>query len=163
MEPCGPIPLRQQSTSVTSIFVCNSNLSRIENSFPLTSSVGAFTVQGWLSHSIKLPRFHTWRPGVDGGVLQWPLCCQEHLSLPPSCQMVCSYVARNTRRSIKLDGKGEPRGMKRAKPVRYTAAKLQEKGVLLDIDDLQANQWVAPRICTEHMPPLIMHIRSDSH
>ena len=30
--------------------------------------------------------------------------------------------------------------MKRAKPVRYTAAKLQEKGVLLDIDDLQAHQ-----------------------
>ncbi|KAB0345717.1 hypothetical protein FD754_022643, partial [Muntiacus muntjak] len=48
---------------------------------------------------------------------------------------------KNTRRSIKLDGKGEPRGMKRAKPVRYTAAKLQEKGVLLDIDDLQANQF----------------------
>ncbi|XP_072870771.1 ras GTPase-activating-like protein IQGAP2 isoform X4 [Chlorocebus sabaeus] len=48
---------------------------------------------------------------------------------------------KNTRRSIKLDGKGEPKGTKRAKPVKYTAAKLHEKGVLLDIDDLQTNQF----------------------
>uniref|UniRef100_A0A452RMY1 IQ motif containing GTPase activating protein 2 n=1 Tax=Ursus americanus TaxID=9643 RepID=A0A452RMY1_URSAM len=45
------------------------------------------------------------------------------------------------RRSIKLDGKGEPKGTKRSKPVRYTAAKLHEKGVLLGIDDLQTNQF----------------------
>uniref|UniRef100_A0A8C4PG20 IQ motif containing GTPase activating protein 2 n=1 Tax=Equus asinus asinus TaxID=83772 RepID=A0A8C4PG20_EQUAS len=45
------------------------------------------------------------------------------------------------RKSIKLDGKGEPKGAKRAKPVRYTAAKLHEKGVLLGIDDLQTNQF----------------------
>ncbi|XP_070090759.1 ras GTPase-activating-like protein IQGAP2 isoform X2 [Equus caballus] len=48
---------------------------------------------------------------------------------------------KNSRRSIKLDGKGEPKGAKRAKPVRYTAAKLHEKGVLLGIDDLQTNQF----------------------
>ncbi|XP_058131068.1 ras GTPase-activating-like protein IQGAP2 isoform X2 [Dasypus novemcinctus] len=48
---------------------------------------------------------------------------------------------KNTRRSIKLDGKEEPKGPKRAKPVRYTAAKLHEKGVLLDIEDLQTNQF----------------------
>ncbi|XP_038327980.1 ras GTPase-activating-like protein IQGAP2 isoform X2 [Canis lupus baileyi] len=48
---------------------------------------------------------------------------------------------RNARRSIKLDGKGEPKGAKRSKPVRYTAAKLHEKGVLLGIDDLQTNQF----------------------
>lgn len=30
--------------------------------------------------------------------------------------------------------------MKRAKPVRYTGAKLHEKGVLLGIDDIQTNQ-----------------------
>ncbi|XP_008064544.1 ras GTPase-activating-like protein IQGAP2 isoform X2 [Carlito syrichta] len=48
---------------------------------------------------------------------------------------------KNTRRSIKLDGKGEPKGAKRAKPVRYTAAKLHEKGILLGIDDLQTNQF----------------------
>uniref|UniRef100_A0A8C0WY28 Ras-GAP domain-containing protein n=1 Tax=Castor canadensis TaxID=51338 RepID=A0A8C0WY28_CASCN len=45
------------------------------------------------------------------------------------------------RKSIKLDGKAEPKGTKRAKPVRYTAAKLHEKGVLLGIDDLQTNQF----------------------
>ncbi|XP_006873354.1 PREDICTED: ras GTPase-activating-like protein IQGAP2 isoform X2 [Chrysochloris asiatica] len=48
---------------------------------------------------------------------------------------------KNTRRSIKLDGKGEPKGPKRAKLVKYTAARLQEKGVLLGIDDLQTNQF----------------------
>lgn len=47
---------------------------------------------------------------------------------------------RNARRSIKLDGKEEPRGAKRAKTVRYTASKLHEKGVLLGIEELQANQ-----------------------
>ncbi|XP_053444291.1 ras GTPase-activating-like protein IQGAP2 isoform X2 [Nycticebus coucang] len=48
---------------------------------------------------------------------------------------------KNTRRSIKVDGKGEPKGAKRSKPVKYTAAKLHEKGVLLGIDDLQTNQF----------------------
>ncbi|KAM5257371.1 ras GTPase-activating-like protein IQGAP2 isoform 4-T4 [Hipposideros larvatus] len=48
---------------------------------------------------------------------------------------------KNSRRSIKLDGKGEPKGARRAKPVKYTAAKLHEKGVLLGIDDLQTNQF----------------------
>ncbi|XP_037657712.1 ras GTPase-activating-like protein IQGAP2 [Choloepus didactylus] len=48
---------------------------------------------------------------------------------------------KNTRRSIKLEGKGEPKGPKRVKPVRYTAAKLHEKGVLLDIEELQTNQF----------------------
>ncbi|XP_055454336.1 ras GTPase-activating-like protein IQGAP2 [Psammomys obesus] len=48
---------------------------------------------------------------------------------------------KNSRRSIKLDGKAEPKGMKRVKPVRYTAAKLHDKGVLLGIDDLQTNQF----------------------
>lgn len=67
--------------------------------------------------------------------------------------MLYSYFVRNSRRSIKLDGKGEPKGTKRAKPVRYTAAKLHEKGVLLGIDDLQTNQWVRPGICMElHTP-----------
>lgn len=47
---------------------------------------------------------------------------------------------RASRRSIKLEGREELKGPKRAKPVRYTAAKLHEKGVLLDIDDLQINQ-----------------------
>ncbi|CAK6444329.1 unnamed protein product [Pipistrellus nathusii] len=48
---------------------------------------------------------------------------------------------KNSRRSIKVDGKGESKGMKRAKPVRYTGAKLHEKGVLLGIDDIQTNQF----------------------
>ncbi|KAF6356999.1 IQ motif containing GTPase activating protein 2 [Rhinolophus ferrumequinum] len=48
---------------------------------------------------------------------------------------------KNSRRSIKLDGKGEPKGTRRVKPVKYTAAKLHEKGVLLGIDDLQTNQF----------------------
>ncbi|XP_006889891.1 PREDICTED: ras GTPase-activating-like protein IQGAP2 [Elephantulus edwardii] len=48
---------------------------------------------------------------------------------------------KNTRRSIKLDGKEEPKGQKRAKSLKYTAARLQEKGVLLGIDDLQSNQF----------------------
>ncbi|KAF6124880.1 IQ motif containing GTPase activating protein 2 [Phyllostomus discolor] len=48
---------------------------------------------------------------------------------------------KNSRRSIKMDGKGELKGAKRAKPVKYTAAKLHEKGVLLGIDDLQTNQF----------------------
>lgn len=48
---------------------------------------------------------------------------------------------KNSRRSIKLDGKAEPKGTKRVKSVRYTAVKLHDKGVLLGIDDLQTNQF----------------------
>ncbi|XP_058512393.1 ras GTPase-activating-like protein IQGAP2 isoform X3 [Ochotona princeps] len=48
---------------------------------------------------------------------------------------------KNSRRSIKLDNKEEARGARRAKPVRYTAARLHEKGVLLGIDDLQPSQF----------------------
>ncbi|XP_031216019.1 ras GTPase-activating-like protein IQGAP2 isoform X1 [Mastomys coucha] len=61
---------------------------------------------------------------------------------------------KNSRRSIKLDGKAEPKGTKRVKPVRYTAAKLHDKGVLLGIDDLQTNQFknvVFDIIATEDM------------
>lgn len=75
----------------------------------------------------------------------WLLRGQKHPNLLLSWwQTACPPFARNSRRSIKVDGKGEPKGMKRAKPVRYTAAKLHEKGVLLGIDDLQTNQWVWP-------------------
>ncbi|XP_012593800.1 ras GTPase-activating-like protein IQGAP2 isoform X2 [Microcebus murinus] len=48
---------------------------------------------------------------------------------------------KNSRRSIKFDGKGEPKGAKRSKAVKYTAAKLHEKGILLGIDDVQTNQF----------------------
>lgn len=50
--------------------------------------------------------------------------------------------SRNSRRSIKLDGKGEDKGSKKWKPqsLKYTAAKLHEKGVILEIEGLQTNQ-----------------------
>ncbi|XP_012658200.1 ras GTPase-activating-like protein IQGAP2 [Otolemur garnettii] len=48
---------------------------------------------------------------------------------------------KHTRRSIKVDGKGEAKVTKRAKPVKYTATKLFEKGLLLGIDDLPTNQF----------------------
>lgn len=93
----------------------------------------------------------------------WLLHNQQHLSLPSWQQTICCYFARNSRRSIKLDGKGEPKGARRVKPVKYTAAKLHEKGVLLGIDDLQTNQWVWLGVCTEHTRPLITPIKPDSH
>lgn len=63
--------------------------------------------------------------------------CLPRLSWP---QLLCAAFGRNSRRSIKLDNKEEARGARRAKPVRYTAARLHEKGVLLGIDDLQPSQ-----------------------
>ncbi|XP_013769555.1 ras GTPase-activating-like protein IQGAP2 [Pundamilia nyererei] len=50
---------------------------------------------------------------------------------------------KNSRRSIKLDGKGEDKGSKKWKPqsLKYTAAKLHEKGVILEIEGLQTNQF----------------------
>lgn len=52
------------------------------------------------------------------------------------------YVFRNSRRSIKLDNKGEEKGSKKWKPqsLKYTAARLHEKGVVLEIEGLQTNQ-----------------------
>ncbi|XP_014848382.1 PREDICTED: ras GTPase-activating-like protein IQGAP2 [Poecilia mexicana] len=50
---------------------------------------------------------------------------------------------KNTRRSIKLDSKGEEKGSKKWKPqsLKYTAARLHEKGVILEIEGLQTNQF----------------------
>uniref|UniRef100_A0AAQ4RP73 IQ motif containing GTPase activating protein 2 n=1 Tax=Gasterosteus aculeatus aculeatus TaxID=481459 RepID=A0AAQ4RP73_GASAC len=47
------------------------------------------------------------------------------------------------RKSIKLDGKGENKGSKKWKPqsLKYTAARLHEKGVILEIEGLQTNQF----------------------
>lgn len=51
-------------------------------------------------------------------------------------------VCRNSRRSIKLDSKGDDKGSKKWKPqsLKYTAARLHEKGVILEIEGLQTNQ-----------------------
>ncbi|XP_078105764.1 ras GTPase-activating-like protein IQGAP2 [Sander vitreus] len=50
---------------------------------------------------------------------------------------------KNARKSIKLDSKGESKGSKKWKPqsLKYTAARLHEKGVLLEIEGLQTNQF----------------------
>ncbi|KAJ8405650.1 hypothetical protein AAFF_G00316300 [Aldrovandia affinis] len=50
---------------------------------------------------------------------------------------------KNARRSIKLDSKGEEKGSKRSKhqSLKYTAARLHEKGVILEIEGLQTNQF----------------------
>ncbi|KAI4820562.1 hypothetical protein KUCAC02_028535 [Chaenocephalus aceratus] len=50
---------------------------------------------------------------------------------------------KNARRSIKLDSKGENKGSKKWKPqsLKYTGAKLHEKGVILEIEGLQTNQF----------------------
>ncbi|XP_068166071.1 ras GTPase-activating-like protein IQGAP2 [Antennarius striatus] len=50
---------------------------------------------------------------------------------------------KNSRRSIKLDSKGDNKGSKKWKPqsLKYTGARLHEKGVILEIEGLQANQF----------------------
>ncbi|NXK52842.1 IQGA2 protein, partial [Chauna torquata] len=54
-----------------------------------------------------------------------------------------NLTRKNSRRSIKLDGKEEVKGSKKLKqaPLKYTAARLHEKGVILEIEDLQTNQF----------------------
>lgn len=49
---------------------------------------------------------------------------------------------RNTRRSLKVDAKGDEKGSKKSKSksLKYTAARLHEKGVILEIKGLQINQ-----------------------
>lgn len=50
---------------------------------------------------------------------------------------------KNTRRSIKLERKVEEKGSKKWKhqSLKYTAARLHEKGVILEIEGLQTNQF----------------------
>ncbi|KAJ8380391.1 hypothetical protein SKAU_G00011690 [Synaphobranchus kaupii] len=51
---------------------------------------------------------------------------------------------KNARRSIKLDSKGEEKGSKKSKQqqsLKYNAARLHEKGVILEIEGLQTNQF----------------------
>uniref|UniRef100_A0A8C5EZ17 IQ motif containing GTPase activating protein 2 n=1 Tax=Gopherus evgoodei TaxID=1825980 RepID=A0A8C5EZ17_9SAUR len=54
-----------------------------------------------------------------------------------------NLTRKNSRRSIKLDGKVEEKGSKKLKhtSLKYTAARLHEKGVILEIEDLQTNQF----------------------
>ncbi|KAG8456504.1 hypothetical protein GDO86_002327 [Hymenochirus boettgeri] len=54
-----------------------------------------------------------------------------------------NLTRKNSRRSIKVDGKGEEKGTKKNKqaPLKYTAARLHEKGVILEIEGLQTNQF----------------------
>uniref|UniRef100_A0A8C0V7S6 IQ motif containing GTPase activating protein 2 n=1 Tax=Cyanistes caeruleus TaxID=156563 RepID=A0A8C0V7S6_CYACU len=54
-----------------------------------------------------------------------------------------NLTRKNSRRSIKLDGKEEAKGSKKLKQtsLKYTAARLHEKGIILEIEDLQTNQF----------------------
>ncbi|KAM4810421.1 ras GTPase-activating-like protein IQGAP2 [Rhinophrynus dorsalis] len=54
-----------------------------------------------------------------------------------------NLTRKNSRRSIKMDGKGEEKGTKKNKQssLKYTAARLHEKGVILEIEGLQTNQF----------------------
>ncbi|NXI36617.1 IQGA2 protein, partial [Galbula dea] len=54
-----------------------------------------------------------------------------------------NLTRKNSRRSIKVDGKEEVKGSKKVKQasLKYTAARLHEKGVILEIEDLQTNQF----------------------
>ncbi|XP_053909799.1 ras GTPase-activating-like protein IQGAP2 isoform X4 [Cuculus canorus] len=54
-----------------------------------------------------------------------------------------NLTRKNSRRSIKLDGKQEVKGSKKLKQIslKYTAAQLHEKGVILEIEDLQTSQF----------------------
>ncbi|XP_069079697.1 ras GTPase-activating-like protein IQGAP2 isoform X1 [Pleurodeles waltl] len=54
-----------------------------------------------------------------------------------------NLTRKNSRRSIKVDGKGEGKGSKKikAQPLRYTGSRLHEKGVVLEIEGLQTNQF----------------------
>nr|XP_008101137.1 PREDICTED: ras GTPase-activating-like protein IQGAP2 [Anolis carolinensis] len=53
-----------------------------------------------------------------------------------------NLTRKNSRRSIKLNGKQEEKGNKlKNVSLKYTAARLHEKGVILGIDDLQPNQF----------------------
>ncbi|XP_053557358.1 ras GTPase-activating-like protein IQGAP2 [Bombina bombina] len=54
-----------------------------------------------------------------------------------------NLTRKNSRRSIKVDGKGEEKSTKKNKQssLKYTAARLHEKGVILEIEGLQTNQF----------------------
>ncbi|XP_063819792.1 ras GTPase-activating-like protein IQGAP2 isoform X3 [Pseudophryne corroboree] len=54
-----------------------------------------------------------------------------------------NLTRKNSRRSIKMDGKGEEKSSKKIKrsALKYTAARLHEKGVILEIEGLQTNQF----------------------
>ncbi|XP_066036854.1 ras GTPase-activating-like protein IQGAP2 isoform X4 [Chamaea fasciata] len=54
-----------------------------------------------------------------------------------------NLTRKNSRKSIKLEGKEETKGSRKLKQIslKYTAARLHEKGVILEIEDLQINQF----------------------
>lgn len=115
-------------------FILKANLSRWGNAVGYSDSRGRGPLSPFIGRGNSTGQYG--EPPLNSGVT----VCGCHTARNILTTGGCSHLLRNSRRSIKLDGKAEPKGTKRVKPVRYTAAKLHDKGVLLGIDDLQTNQ-----------------------
>uniref|UniRef100_A0A8C5I569 IQ motif containing GTPase activating protein 2 n=1 Tax=Gouania willdenowi TaxID=441366 RepID=A0A8C5I569_GOUWI len=129
------------------------NLRNLEQAGLVTSSNKFQDVINDISKDIRYQRRYRQRRKAELVKLQQTLTAlnsktdfyQDQMNYYDTYIKTCldNLNRKNSRRSIKVDSKGEEKGSKKWKPqsLKYTAARLHEKGVVLEIEGLQTNQF----------------------
>ncbi|KAM3868168.1 ras GTPase-activating-like protein IQGAP2 [Diretmus argenteus] len=143
----GQLPLEQKKRKI------QRNLRTLEQAGMVTESNKFQDLINDISKDIRYQRRYRQRRKAELVKLQQTLTAlnsktafyQDQMNYYDTYIKTCldNLNRKNSRRSIKLDRKGEERGSKKWKQqsLKYTAAKLHEKGVILEIEGLQTNQF----------------------
>uniref|UniRef100_H2M1F4 IQ motif containing GTPase activating protein 2 n=1 Tax=Oryzias latipes TaxID=8090 RepID=H2M1F4_ORYLA len=143
----GQLPLEQKKRKILR------NLRNLEQAGLATASNNYQDLINDIAKDIRYQRRYRQRRKTELTKLQQTLTAlnsktvfyQEQMNYYDTYIKTCldNLNRKNSRRSIKLDSKSEDRGSKKWKPqsLKYTAARLHEKGVVLEIEGLQTNQF----------------------
>ncbi|KAM4578822.1 ras GTPase-activating-like protein IQGAP2 isoform 1-T1 [Fundulus diaphanus] len=143
----GHLPLEQKKRKISR------NLRNLEQAGLVTASNKYQDLINDIAKDIRYQRRYRQRRKAELTKLQQTLTAlnsktaffQEQMNYYDTYIKTCldNLNRKNSRRSIKLDSKGEEKGSKKWKPqsLKYTAARLHEKGVILEIEGLQTNQF----------------------
>uniref|UniRef100_A0A3P9GXU2 IQ motif containing GTPase activating protein 2 n=1 Tax=Oryzias latipes TaxID=8090 RepID=A0A3P9GXU2_ORYLA len=143
----GQLPLEQKKRKILR------NLRNLEQAGLATASNNYQDLINDIAKDIRYQRRYRQRRKTELTKLQQTLTAlnsktafyQEQMNYYDTYIKTCldNLNRKNSRRSIKLDSKSEDRGSKKWKPqsLKYTAARLYEKGVVLEIEGLQTNQF----------------------
>ncbi|XP_069034269.1 ras GTPase-activating-like protein IQGAP2 isoform X1 [Embiotoca jacksoni] len=141
------LPLEQKKRKITR------NLRNLEQAGLVTASNAFQDLINDISKDIRYQRRYRQRRKAELVKLQQTLTAlnsktafyQEQMNYYDTYIKTCldNLNRKNSRRSIKLDSKGDDKGSKKSKAhsLKYTGARLHEKGVILEIEGLQTNQF----------------------
>uniref|UniRef100_A0A3Q3JBN9 IQ motif containing GTPase activating protein 2 n=1 Tax=Monopterus albus TaxID=43700 RepID=A0A3Q3JBN9_MONAL len=141
------LPLEQKKRKI------QRNLRNLEQAGLVTASNKYQDIINDVSKDIRYQRRYRQRRKAELVKLQQTLTAlnsktafyQEQMNYYDTYIKTCldNLNRKNSRRSIKLDRKGDDKSSKKSKSqsLKYTAARLHEKGVILEIEGLQTNQF----------------------